>query len=47
MRPAMPVDRQAGEPIKDSDIPIIGEDEPVSSGVEEDEVKINEKDLPF
>ena len=25
----------------------IGEDEPVSAGVEEDEVKINEKDLPF
>lgn len=33
--------------IPDSDIPIIGEDEPVSAGVEEDEVKVNEKDLPF
>ena len=34
-------------PIADSEIPIIGEDEPLSAGVEEDEVKINEKDLPF
>ena len=33
--------------IPDSEIPIIGEDEPVSAGVEEDEVKINAKDLPF
>jgi len=37
----------ATSPVKDSDIPIIGEDEPVSSGVEEDEVKVSEKDLPF
>lgn len=38
----------AGRPsIPDSDIPIIGEDEPVSSGVEEEEKKISEKDLPF
>lgn len=36
---------QAGE--KDNDIPIIDADEPVSSGVEEDEVKIKEEDLPF
>lgn len=34
-------------PVLDSDIPIIGEDEPVNSGVEEDERKIDEKDLPF
>ena len=33
--------------VADADIPIIGEDEPVSAGVEEDEVKISEKDLPF
>ena len=34
-------------PVADADIPIIGEDEPVSAGVEEDEVKINKEDLPF
>ena len=34
-------------PVKDADIPIIGEDEPMSAGVEEDERKIDEKDLPF
>lgn len=34
-------------PISDADIPIIGEDEPVSAGVEEDEIKINKEDLPF
>lgn len=33
--------------IPDSDIPIIGEDEPVSAGMEEEERKISEKDLPF
>lgn len=44
---AAPAGRQAGGPVKDADIPIIGEDEPVSAGVGEDEVKINEKDLPF
>ncbi len=33
--------------VPDADIPIIGEDEPVSAGMEEDEKKINEKDLPF
>lgn len=33
--------------IPDSEIPIIGEDEPVSAGMEEEEKKINEKDLPF
>jgi len=37
----------SGAPVKDSDIPIIGEDEPISAGVEEDEVKINKEDLPF
>lgn len=36
-----------GPKVPDSEIPIIGEDEPVSAGIEEDEVKINEKDLPF
>jgi single-strand DNA-binding protein len=34
-------------PVKDADIPIIGEDEPLSAGVEEEERKIDEKDLPF
>ncbi len=34
-------------PIKDSDIPIIDENEPMNSGVEEDEMSIKEKDLPF
>jgi len=33
--------------VADSEIPIIGEDEPMSAGVEEDEIKVNEKDLPF
>ena len=32
---------------KDSDIPIIDANDPISSGVEEDEVKIKEEDLPF
>lgn len=32
---------------KDNDIPIIDANDPVSSGVEEDEVKIKEEDLPF
>jgi single-strand DNA-binding protein len=29
------------------DIPIIGEDEPISAGVDEEEVKVSEKDIPF
>lgn len=32
---------------KDDDIPIIDANDPISSGVEEDEVKIKEEDLPF
>ena len=32
---------------KEDDIPIIDANDPVSSGVEEDEVKIKEEDLPF
>lgn len=32
---------------KDDNIPIIDANEPVSMGVEEDEVKIKEEDLPF
>lgn len=43
-KPASPA---GGPSVPDSDIPIIGEDEPVSAGMEEDERKINEKDLPF
>ena len=34
-------------PVKDADIPIIDENEPMHSGVEEDEIRIKEKDLPF
>ncbi len=34
-------------PVKEDDIPIIGEDEPLNAGVEEDEMAITEKDLPF
>lgn len=45
--PTMSDVRKKPSSVQDSDIPIIGEDEPVSAGVEEDEVKINEKDLPF
>lgn len=45
--PAMSDVRKSTSPIQDADIPIIGEDEPVSAGVEEDEVKINKEDLPF
>lgn len=33
--------------VPDADIPIIGEDEPVSAGVDEEERKVSEKDLPF
>jgi len=33
--------------VADADIPIIGEDEPISSGVDEEEKKIDPKDLPF
>lgn len=32
---------------KGNDIPIIDANEPISSGIEEDEVKIKEEDLPF
>lgn len=39
--------RKSTAPIQDADIPIIGEDEPVSAGVEEDEIKIKKEDLPF
>jgi len=35
------------EAVKDSDIPIIDENEPMNAGVEEDEMKIKEEDLPF
>lgn len=45
-RPAVQ-DTKKSSLVEDADIPIIGEDEPVSAGVEEDEVKINKEDLPF
>lgn len=44
-RPAMADVKKS--PVQDSDIPIIGEDEPMSAGVEEEERKVDEKDLPF
>ncbi len=34
-------------PVKEDEIPIIGEDEPMHAGVIEDEMAITEKDLPF
>lgn len=37
----------SASPVKEADIPIIGEDEPMSAGVVEEEKKINDKDLPF
>jgi single-strand DNA-binding protein len=33
--------------VEDKDIPIIDEDEPTAQGVDEEEVSIKEKDLPF
>jgi len=39
--------RQGGSHGADADIPVIDANEPVSSGVVEDEVKIKEEDLPF
>ncbi len=39
--------RVTPSPVKDSDIPIIDENEPMNAGVEEDEMSIKEKDLPF
>ncbi len=42
-----PVSAVSGSSVPDSEIPIIGEDEPVSAGMEEEERKISEKDLPF
>ncbi len=39
--------RVAPSPVKDADIPIIDENEPMNAGVEEDEMSIKEKDLPF
>ena len=33
--------------VQEDEIPIIGEDEPMNSGVEEADVKIKEEDLPF
>ncbi len=35
------------QPIADAEIPIIDENEPMNAGVEEDEMKIKEEDLPF
>lgn len=46
-RPTMSDVRRPAPSVPDSEIPIIGEDEPLSSGVEESEMKINKEDLPF
>jgi single-strand DNA-binding protein len=42
--PSAPI---ASAPSPEAEIPIIGEDEPMNAGVEEDEMAIKEKDLPF
>lgn len=41
------VPKAPSDSVKDDDIPIIGEDEPMNAGVEEGEVEIKESDLPF
>ena len=41
------IKKSSPAPVKDADIPIIDENEPMHSGVEEDEMSIKEKDLPF
>jgi single-strand DNA-binding protein len=43
--PAVP--KAPSAPVKEDDIPIIGEDEPMNAGVEEGEIDIKESDLPF
>ena len=40
-------ERVARQEPKDDNIPIIDANDPISSGIEEDEVKIKEEDLPF
>ena len=42
-----PVSSGRSDKVADSDIPIIDENEPMHAGVEEDEMKIKEEDLPF
>ena len=37
----------SGQAVQDKDIPIIDENEPTTQGVDEEEVSIKEKDLPF
>ena len=50
-RSAMSADVQrpmrSASPVTEAEIPIIDQNEPISAGVEEDEVKVDEKDLPF
>ncbi len=46
-RPAPAMGAGKPAPVKEDDIPIIGEDEPLNAGVEEDEMKFKESDLPF
>lgn len=41
------IKKATSAPVKDADIPIIDENEPMNAGVDEDEMKISEKDLPF
>ena len=39
--------RRPASVVRDAEIPIIGEDEPLSAGVDESEMKIDKDDLPF
>ena len=46
-RPETPTPSIANKETLDNEIPIIDENEPLNAGVEEDEMAIKEKDLPF
>lgn len=46
-RPVAPASSPSTKQSIDSEIPIIDENEPLNAGVEEDEMAIKEKDLPF
>ena len=46
-RQAEPSSPEPAKEAVDNDIPIIDENEPLNAGVEEDEMAIKEKDLPF
>ncbi len=46
-RPTETLNNEPAKQAVDNDIPIIDENEPLNAGVEEDEMAIKEKDLPF